>query len=153
MGDKVFNVAKARVRTYMDQVGVGNAALVAILLKGAGLEGDGAILDHATVAALLAASNDECDFTNYARKTITVVTGGVDNANDWYNIDTADLTWASAGGAVNNTTGAIVWAFDPDTTTGNDTTLVPLLLSTYVETTTGGDIQAQINAQGLFRAP
>lgn len=153
MGDKVFNVAKARERTYLDQVGVGNAALIAILLKGTGLEADGAILDHATVAALLAASNDECDFTGYARKTITSVTGGVDNANDWYNVDTADLTWTTAGGAVNNTTGAIVWAFDPDTTTGTDTTLVPVFLSTYVETTTGGDIQAQINAQGLFRAP
>lgn len=153
MGDIQFNIAKARSAVYLDQVGTGNARLIAILLKASGLESDAVIADHATLAALLAAANDECDFTNYARKQISVVTSTVDNTNNWYNADTADLTWALAGGVSNNSTGAIIFCYDSDVTGGTDANVIPLYKMDYTETTTGSDLEVKINASGLFRAP
>ena len=97
MGDVQFNIAKGKSGAYLDLVGTGNARLIAVLLKASGLEADNVLVDHTTLASVLAAANDECDFTNYVRKTISAVTNTVDNTNNWFNSDTADLTWASAG--------------------------------------------------------
>lgn len=152
MGDIQFNVAKAKIGYYADQVGVGNAAFVVLLLKLSGLEGDTTIADHDTVAALLAAANDECDFTNYARKTITSVTPTVNDTDNRFELDAADFSWASAGGATNNTIGALVIAFDADTTAGTDTNLIPLMKFDATGTTDGTTYTAVVNASGLFRS-
>lgn len=152
MGDIQFNIAKAKSGAYLEQVGVGNARLIAILVKAAGLEGDTTLKDHATLAALLAGTTDECDFTNYARKVISSVTNTVDNTNDWFNSDTADLLWTSAGGAANNNVGAVIFAYDSDTTSGTDANIIPLYKMDYVETTTGSDLEVRINTSGLFRS-
>ena len=152
MGDIQFNIVKAKSGSYLDQVGVGNARLIAVLLKATNLESDTTLKRHATLAALLAGTSDECDFTNYQRKVISVVTNTVDNVNDWFNSDTADLLWASAGGATNNNIGAIVFCYDSDNTSGTDANIIPLYKMDYTETTTGSDLEVRINASGLFRS-
>lgn len=153
VGDgKVFNIALGNLKNYASQVGVGNAAFIMLLLKSTGLEADSALLDYDTISALLAAANDECDFTNYARKTISAATITVDDTNNRVDIDIADQTWTSAGGASNNTIGAVVLAFDNDTTGGNDTNLVPVAKWECATTTDGTNFTASVNAAGALRS-
>ena len=44
------------------------------ILKLAGVESDATLKDYALLSTLLAAANDECDFTGYSRKTLASVT-------------------------------------------------------------------------------
>lgn len=152
MADFIFNIAKFKVKYYAEQAGVSNAAFVMILCKSTGLEIDATLKDYDNISLLLAGASDECDFTNYARKTITAATITVDDTNDRTDIDIADQTWVSAGGAANNTIGAVILAFDNDTTAGNDTNLVPIAKWDCATTTDGTNFTAQVNASGFARA-
>lgn len=155
MADIIFNIALGRYVYYASQAGVGNAALVLILCKSSGLEADATLRDHDTIQALLAGTTDECDFTNYARKVITSsVTITVDDTNNRVDVDAPDQTWVSAGGASNNTVGAAILAFDPDTTSGTDANLIPLvkLDATPNPTTDGTNLVGTFNASGFARA-
>jgi hypothetical protein len=158
MGNIVFNRAKGRVAEYHFRVNnndPANSALIIVLLKATGLEADATLADHDDLAALLAAANDEADFTNYARKTLTdadIADPTVDDTNNWVDADIADQTWMAAGGATNNTLGALLVCYDPDTTAGTDSTIIPLTAHTFSVTTDGSDLTAQIAAAGYFRA-
>jgi len=158
MGNVVFNVAKGKVNEYHDRVNSNdpaNSALIVVLLKATGLEADATLVDHNDLAALLAAANDECDFTNYARKTLTDsdITAAVpDDSNERQESDIPDQTWTSAGGATNNSVGKLLVCYDPDTTGGTDSTIIPLTAHDFVVTTDGTDLTAQIAAAGYFRA-
>lgn len=151
MTDLTFNVALGRVREY-SALAAANDALIIVLLKSAGLEVDATLRDHDTLSALLAAANDECDATNYARKSVTTATITVDDTNNWVDIDIADQTWTNFGGATNNTIGKLLVCYDPDTTTGTDTTIVPLTAHDFAFTTDGASVTAQIATAGFFRA-
>lgn len=152
MANLQFNIAMAAMKQYASGVGTGNAAFIMVLLKSAGLEADNTLRDYDTLSALLAAANDECDFTNYARKTITSATVTVDDTNNWVDIDFADQSFVNAGGASNNTIGAVLLCYDPDTTAGTDTTVVPLLKWDANKTTDGTTINAVVAAAGAFRS-
>lgn len=152
MADFVFNIAKGKVAKYAMLDGGANDALVVVLLKSSGIEADATLKDYDTLSALLAASNDEADFTNYARKTITSATVTPDDTNDRLDVDIADQTWSSAGGASNNTIGDLIVCYDPDTTGGTDADLIPLTCHDFSVTTNGGDITAQVAAAGFYRA-
>lgn len=156
MADGVFNIAKGRVCELHDRVASNdpaNSALVVVLLKTA--EADATLEDYDTLSALLAGSNVEADFTNYARKVLTdsdISASAVDDTNNRREADIPDQTWSSAGGVSNNTTAKLLICYDSDTTGGTDSNIVPLVHLDYAETTTGGDITAVINAAGYFRA-
>lgn len=100
----------------------------------------------------MAAANDEADFTNYVRKNVTTTTPTVDDTNNRIDIDIADQTWTAAGGGTNNTLSKLLIVYDPDTTTGTDSTVVPLTAHDFVVTTDGSDLTAQIAASGFYRA-
>lgn len=151
MTDFAFNIAKGKIKYYAELPGA-NDALIVVLLKAAGLEADPTLRDHDDLAALLAGTSDECDFTNYARKVVGAVALTVDDANDRLDIDSADFTWALAGGAVNNLTGKLLICYDPDTTGGTDSSIVPLCAYDWGVQTSGADITAQVAAAGFFRA-
>lgn len=160
MSDFVFNVAKGRVRTYA-QLASASDGLVVVLLKSSGLEADDALKDHDTLAALLAASNDECDFTGYARKALAGITDVVTDSTNRWDSDANDLTWAApagnaasaaGSGAGNNITGKLVICYDPDTGTGSDTELVPLTAHDFVASTDGNELDASLAASGWVAA-
>lgn len=151
MADGVFNIAKGKAGYYAT-LPAANDALIVVLVKSAGLEADDTLNNYADLATLLAATNDEADFSNYARKTVTSVTGTVDNAGNKLDDDMADLVWTAAGGGVNNTLGKLLVCYDPDTTTGTDSTVVPLTYHDFVATTDGTDLTAQVAASGYYRA-
>jgi hypothetical protein len=151
MAAVVANISKGRIAHYAS-LPAANDALILVLLKSAGVESQATLQDYDTLQALLAATNDECDFTNYTRKTLSVTQNAVDDTNNWWNIDVADVVYTSAGGATNNTGAMAVVCYDPDTTAGTDADLVPMGIFDASFTTNGNNLNVNINASGLLRA-
>jgi hypothetical protein len=150
--DFVFNIAKGKIAYYAGLPATSDA-LIVVLLKSSGLEADSVLKDYDDLASLLAAANDEADFTNYARKTVTAsVTVTVDDTNDRVDMDMPDLTWTAAGGASNNTLGKLLICYDGDTGAGTDSAIIPLTAHDFTATTDGSDLQAVLAAAGFARA-
>jgi hypothetical protein len=152
MSDFVFNQAKGKIAYYAGLPATSDA-LIVVLLKSSGLEADSVLKDYDDLASLLAAANDEADFTNYARKTVTAsVTVTVDDTNDRVDMDMPDQTWTAAGGASNNTLGKLLICYDGDTGAGTDSAIIPLTAHDFTATTDGSDLQAVLAAAGFARA-
>lgn len=146
MADFIFNIAKGYIGYYVS-LPAANDAIIAVPIETSGIETDATLKDHDTLSALLAGTSNEQ--TTLGRKTITSFTTTVDDTNDRVDYDTADLTWTAGAG---NAISAVVFCYDPDTTAGTDTTLVPLSKHDFVITPDGSDINAQVAAAGLMRA-
>lgn len=144
MADFVFNIAKGRV-AELAALAAANDAIVLIPIETTGLESDATLRDYDTVAALLAASNNEQ--STMGRKTLASVTVTVDDSNDRVDVDAADVTWTAATG---NAISKLITAFDLDTTGGTDANLVPLTAHDFVITPDGSDVVATI--ANFFRA-
>lgn len=144
MADIVMNIALGKVKYYAELPGT-NDALIVIPLESSGLEADATLRDYDDVAALLAGTTNEQ--TTAGRKTITSVTVTVDDTNNRVDIDIADQVWPALTG---NAIGALLVAYDPDTTAGTDSTLVPLTKHDWSITPDGSDATATIN--NFYRA-
>lgn len=104
MAETVYNVAKARMANGSLDLDTSTVRMMLLKTTAAGAFDP----DLNTVAGLLAVGSvAECDFTNYARKTLTV-TVTEDDTNNRANVDAADVTWTAAGGTTNNTPVAAV---------------------------------------------
>ena len=160
MADFVFNIAKGRVTELANRVNVNdatgpaNAVFLVVAIKATGLEADATLKDYVDLSTLLEAANDEATNTGYARKSLDQ-TGGIvvttDQTNDRVDVDMPDQTWtgvAAAGGAW----GKILICWDPDSTAGTDSTVVPLTGHDFAVTPDGTDILLQVAAAGFFRA-
>jgi hypothetical protein len=75
------------------------------------------------------------------RKAMTGVTVTRDNTANTVSIDADDVSWSGASG---NQIGAMVMCYDPDTTAGTDSDLVPLAKWDFVSSPSGGTVAAQI---------
>lgn len=145
MTDGVFNIAKGAAAEK-----IRDSATVCLILLLKANEAEAALIDHDDLSVLLgAAGNTEADFTNYARKTGITGTVTVDDVNDRVDLDMADQTWTSAGGASNNTLTKLVTAYEESAA---DTGRVPLTHHDFAETTSGSDLTAQLNSAGFYRA-
>lgn len=151
MADFVFNIAKGRAARYADLPAT-NDALILVLLKTSGLEADSALRDYDSLSALLAAANDEADFSGYTRRTLSGVTVTVDDANDRVDVDAADPASYTNSGASQAVSKAVI-CYDPDTTGGTDADLVPLVaLDCVVTFDTGVPVTLSFAAAGFYRA-
>lgn len=157
MADGMFNIGRGRVNGYFERVAENvqaDSAIVVVLLKAA--EADATLADYDDLGAILAeAGNTEADFTNYARKVLTdtdVSTPTPDDTNNWQAADLPDQTWASAGGTLDNTMAKLLICFDPDTTAGTDADIIPLMHMDWTPSTDGGDLVAQFDSNGVYRA-
>lgn len=145
----VFNVAKGQV-AYLAGLPAANDALIAILLQSSGLQSVATLKDYQTFAAITGGGNLEATFTSYARQTLTAVTNTVDYANDWVNVDCADITFTVGS---SQALGMLVICYDNDTTSGTDANLIPLVMDDAVATTPAvGTLTYQVAAAGFFRA-
>jgi hypothetical protein len=117
----VFNIALGRV-AYLASLPAANDGLVLIALESSGLEADSVLRDKDDFAAVVAGTTNEQ--TTVGRKPLSSVTVTVDDTLDRVAIDAADVAWTSPTG---NAVGAVVICYDPDTTTGTDADLVPLV--------------------------
>jgi hypothetical protein len=85
------------------------------------------------------ATHTECNFTNYARQTLSGKGITVDDVNNKAQLTASNVSIASAGGATNNTiTGQLVYHF-----VTNDADSVPIVLYTDTETTNGNQLTLQ----------
>lgn len=157
MANGVFNIAKGRVNEYVNRVASNDpaaATLVGMLLKVA--EADATLEDYDTFATLLAGSNTECDFTNYAREVWTdaVITAPTpDDTNNWQQAEVPDWVIASAGGTLDNTLVKIIIGYDPSSTGVTNTVIIPLIHADLSATTNGDQLTVQPSTgQVFFRA-
>lgn len=120
----VFNIAKGKIAYYAGLPAT-NDQLILVWLKNTGLESDAVLKDYDSLGAILAGTNDECDFTGYTRRTLASVTVSVDDTGDKVVIDCADpASYTNTGAA--QVSGAAIVCYDPDTTGGTDADLIPL---------------------------
>jgi hypothetical protein len=140
----VFNVALGKVKYYAE-LPAANDALIAVPIETTGIASDATMRDYDDLAALLAGASNEQ--TTAGRKTLTGVTVTVDDTNDRVAVDSADITWTAATG---NAISALVICYDPDTTTGTDTDLIPLVKLDFAITPDGSDVTATV--ADLYRA-
>jgi hypothetical protein len=136
MADVVFNVAKGSAGEFA----VDDATKFGILLLKVA-EADATLIDYDTVAAILAGSNTEADFTNYGRKTGLTATRTVNDTNNRVELDLANQTWTSAGGASNNTIVKLIVFYE---NAAADATRVPISAHDFSVTTDGSDLTATI---------
>lgn len=143
----VFNIAKGRVAHY-GTLPATNDALIAVLLSVA--EADDALNNYDDLAALLAGTSDEATFTGYSRQTLTGVTVTVNDTTNTVSVDADNVTWSptSAQALVR-----ILICYDPDTTGGTDSSIIPLVADDFAITTpTSGTVTYNVNAAGFFGA-
>jgi hypothetical protein len=144
MGNIVMNVALGRVASYAS-LPAASDGLVLVPLEASGLVADSTMRDYATLAALLAGATNEQ--TTIGRKALTNVTVTVNNTSDRVEVDADDVVYAAPAG---NDLGAVVICYDPDTGTGDDTTIIPLTKHDYAITPEGDSLT--ISIADLFRA-
>ncbi len=145
MSDGVFNIAKGAVAEKFRDGG-GNGIVMALKAN----ESEATLVDRDTVALMLAeGGTTEADFTNYARKTSLTGSITVDDTNDRVDVDLADQTWSSAGGASNNTLTKIVVAYEESAA---DSGRIPLTHHDFAFTTDGSDLTVEFDTAGFYRA-
>lgn len=154
MSDFVFNIAKGRVVEFYNRVksnDPANSALVIVVIDANG-DTDAAMKDRDDLAALLGGTANEVTNTNYARKVLTdadlASLPAPDDTNDRFDIDLPELTWSAIAAGTAWTD--ILVCYDPDTTGGTDSALIPLTCHDYEMTPNGSDLIKKAGA--FFRA-
>lgn len=144
MANIVFNIALGKLAQYAS-LPLANDALIMVPIETSGIVADSVMRDYADLSTLLAGASNEQ--TTMGRKTLTGVTVTVDNTNDRVAIDCADVTWTAPTG---NAISAVVICYDPDTTTGTDSDLIPLTKHDVTLTPDGNNFSLTI--ADFFRA-
>jgi len=153
MANYVFAVALGKIGSYVaDILAGGNDAIIWIPMASSGTAEQAETLnDFAAVEA--DANFAEQTGTGWSRITHDETGDGLayafDATNNRGEADSNDLVWA--GPSSGNTTGLIA-CYDPDTTTGTDSTLVPLVHLDMVVTANGQQVTFQFNSEGWFNA-
>jgi hypothetical protein len=152
----VFGVALGRVGEYVNRVlsnDPTNAALIAIPMSQSGTA------EQAEGLTTFAAVESDANFAEQAhaswgRKTIDDTGEGLawafDATNNRNEADMNDLVWA-APATGNNTTGLVI-CYDPDTTAGTDSALIPLVHLDMAVTANDQQVTFQFNAEGWYNA-
>lgn len=143
MANIVFNIAKGRVAELYNRVEDGdpaNAALVLVPIETSGLESDATLIDKDDLAAVLSGATNEQ--TTMGRKVLTATElasiPAPDDSNDRADRSLPDVTWSAASG---NAVAKMLVGYDPDTTGGSDSTIVPLALLDCAFTPNGLDFR------------
>lgn len=144
--DLMFNIAKGKA-AYLAGLPATNDALIAVPIETSGIVSAATMKDYDTLALLLAGASNEQ--TAMGRKTLTGVTVTTNDTDDATYVDCDNITWPTATG---NPVSALVVCYDPDTTTGTDSDLIPLVCLDFVATPSSDDIMYQVAAAGLFKA-
>ena len=152
MANIVFNIAKGRVVEYYNRVkgnDPANSAIILVPIETSGLEADSTLIDVDTLTALVAGATNEQ--TTMGRKTLTdaelATLPAPDDTNDRYEVSLPTVTWTAASG---NAISKIAVCYDPDTTGGTDSNIIPLTMFDFAQTPSGADIQMTTGV--FFRA-
>lgn len=136
------NIAKGRAVEFYHLIKnaiLANAAFILIPVETSGLESDAVLLDKDTVTDFFSGTTNEQ--TTMGRKTVVAADlAAVPAPDDTLNkfvIALPTKVWTAPTG---NAISKILVAFDYDTTTGTDATLVPVTVFDFVQTPAGVDI-------------
>lgn len=168
-GDGVFNFARGKLKYYYYAVenslvlasageftSTANSAFIVVLLETTGLEADDTLNNYDDLSALLAAANNEPTGGTYARKTLTETDlAAVPAPNDTTNLldlDIPDIVYTALSTTGNAAIGKALVCFDPDTTAGTDTSIIPLTFHDIDFTPDGNDVTLQIATAGFWRS-
>lgn len=151
MANVVFNIAKGRVAELYDRVksnDPANSALILVPIETSGLQSDATLIDMDDLAAVLAGATNEQ--TTMGRKTLTdsqlAAIPAPDDTNDRNERSLPTVTWTAASG---NPISKILVAYDPDTTGGTDSSIIPLTMFDAAATPDGNDLV--LNSGVFFR--
>jgi hypothetical protein len=143
MANIAFNIAKGRAVELYNRVksnDPANSALIIVPIETSGLESDATLIDKEDLAAVLSGTTNEQ--TTMGRKTLTdsdlAAFPAPDHANNRYDISLPTTTWAGASG---NAISKLLVCYDPDTTAGTDSSIIPVSLFDFAQTPSGADIQ------------
>lgn len=119
---------------------------IQLIILQAGHQDDDLLRDYSTVAALLAGSstNKRCTAPNYVDKQITSgTTVTPDNTNNRVDVDLPDTTWTALGAMTGTNSkqdqAAVLICYQPNTSTGSDSTLLILSKHYYPFVADGSD--------------
>lgn len=152
MANIVFNIAKGRVKELYNRVksnDPANSALIIVPIETSGLESDATLIDKDDLAAVLSGATNEQ--STMGRKTLTdsdlAALSAPDDTNDRNECDLPTVTWTAASG---NAISKLLVCYDPDTTGGADSAIIPLTMFDFAQTPSGADIQ--MTGGTFFRA-
>lgn len=152
MANIVMNIAKGRVKEYYARVegnDPANSAIILVPIETSGLESDATLIDKDDLAAVLSGTTNEQ--TTMGRKTLTdadlAAVSAPDDTNDRNECDLPTVTWT---GATGNAISKILVCYDPDTTGGTDSAIIPLTLFDFAITPDGSDVV--MTGGAFFRA-
>lgn len=123
--DFTFNLVLGKARYYLE-LPAANDGLFLALLDLTGLEADATLRDYDTLSALLAGPSNELTFTGYSRKVVAPSAATIDDANERVDVDAADVSSYTNTGGASQQAGKALLCYDPDTTAGDDTTVIPI---------------------------
>jgi hypothetical protein len=126
---------------------------VIVALATAGLEADSVLIDKDTLADVVSGTTNEVTNSGYARKLLAaadLAASAPDDTNDRLDLDLPDQTWTSV--AAGDGWSKLLLCYDNDSTGGTDANIIPLGCWDFVVTPDGGNITAQIDTAGFFRA-
>lgn len=151
MANALNDFAKGRF-VQLSTLPVGTDNLLIVLLQSTSLPTDNTLKRTQFLSGVLSTGTGaglEGTFTNYARKVLAAadITITVNTTTDVVTLDTADQVWSAAGGASNNTLGALLLCYRP-TSISLDTAIPILTKHDFTATTTGGNLTATISAIG-----
>lgn len=130
MASVQFNISKGREVELYERVNSSdptNSALIFMVLESGSANGLSGLVDFDTFAAILAGGYTEVGNTNYARKTLTdadLAAWTPDDTNNWIRLVLPLQSWANIGAG--DTWDLGVWGYDPDTTGGTDSAIIPI---------------------------
>ncbi len=144
MSEYTFNCVKGLVASLHDAVNDNspvNSAIVLIPLSTQGSEAEAQ--DYDTVAAVLGGTSNEQASGNWVRKTLTdtdVVASVLNDTNNRRDLAIPLVQWTAPPPTVGNDTTGLLIAYDPDTTGGSDSDLIPISSHTFGVTATGNTV-------------
>lgn len=152
MADIVFNVSKGRVAEFHERVNNNdptNSALIVVPVD-VGATTDATIRDFDTLAAVLAGGVTERTTGGWSRKTLTDADLAAITTNDTDDRNQAAIIAQTWTGVSSGTVTDLIICYDPDTTGGADSAIIPLTMHDFAITPDGSDVT--VNAGDYFRA-
>jgi len=155
MADFAFNISKGRAAELYNRVDLNdpaNSALIIVVIDANG-DTDATMKDRDDLSALLGGTANEVTNTNYVRKTLTdadITAFAPDDTNDRVDLVIPDQTFAAIAAGTAWTD--VLVCYDPDTTGGTDTTIVPISCHDFAVTPDGSDIIMDVPTAGFYRA-
>lgn len=142
MAAVAYNIAKGRTVELYNRVlsaDPAHCALILVPLETSGLETDAVLIDKDDLAAVLSGATNEQ--TTMGRKTL--VAGDLsaittDDANNRQDIALPTVIWTAATG---NSIAKILICYDPDTTGGTDSSIIPIQHFDFAITPDGSNVQ------------